>query len=93
MTATLLVPRTPEEMLRRAVLHLEDGGTPQSLLDTASKWIEKWAELAARVENGEHLDGRSSIYTGETYAQARDRWATYRGLLLDHLRGTDGGGH
>lgn len=92
MTAGTLTPPTPEKMLERALVVLEGTVTPDALLRTASDWIAKWSRLVEEQESGIELDGRASIYTGETYAQARDRWAAYRGLLLDHLRGPDGGG-
>ena len=91
MTTTFL-PDTPQKMLERAEVHLGEGAEPQHLIDVAAAHEEKWARLVEQQKAGVQLDGRASIYTGETYAQARDRWAAYRGLLLDHLRGPDGGG-
>lgn len=83
---------TPAEMLERALVNLEQGADPDRLLRVAVVWEEKWARLVEEQEAGAQLDGRASIYTGETYAEARDRGASYRGHLLDHLRGVDGGG-
>lgn len=84
-------PLSPEQMLAQAKPLLRKGAEPERMLQVAGRWVEKWARLAERVENGEHLDGRSSIYTGETYAEARDRWIAYRELLLEELRGSHGG--
>lgn len=82
----------PEAMLQRAIDEYLDTGRcgVQQLIDVAVSYRDKWAELAARVEAGEYLDGRASIYTGETYAEARDRWEHYRQLLVDHVRGVAG---
>lgn len=87
-----LVPETPEQMLARALAVLEGTTTPEALLAVAARHIEKWGRLVEEQEAGADLDGRASIYTGETYEQARDRWDAYRRLLVDHLRGPDGGG-
>lgn len=87
-----LLVETPRQMLVRAERSLQRGADPQALLDVAVQYVEKWGRLAEQVEAGEQLDGRASIYTGETYAQARDRWDAYRALLVDHLRSPDGGG-
>lgn len=75
-------PEAPEEMLLRS---RATGAATSVLIAVANRWIEKWSELAARVDAGELLDGRASIYTGETYAEARDRWTAYRELLLQSL--------
>jgi hypothetical protein len=95
MTARIgtATPETPEQMLARALVVLEGSVTPEAMLRTAGQWIAKWSRLVEEQESGVELDGRANIYTGETYAEARDRWIAYRGLLLDHLRGPDGGGH
>ena len=96
MTATKNDPlstETPEQMFARAKVGLDGGRDPQQLLDVAIVHIEKWGRLAEDVEAGVPLDGRANIYTGETYAEARDRWERYRDLLLDHLRGPDGVWH
>lgn len=84
-------PLSPEQMLAQAKPLLRKGSEPQRMVEVATKWRDKWARLAEAVEGGEQLDGRSCIYTGETYAQARDRWDAYRQLLLEELRGSHGG--
>lgn len=90
MTALTLAPESPEQMLERAQAHLAGGAAPRRLLDVAIAHRDKWARLVEE-ENGAVLDGRASIYTGETYAAARDRWEAYRVLLLQELRAPDGG--
>lgn len=86
-----VVPLTPGQMFDQAVTLIENGKDPEVLLDVAIKYRDKWARLAEQVEAGEHLDGRASIYTGETYAEAADRWECYRRQLIEHMRGTHGG--
>lgn len=88
-----LVPETPEKMLERALVVLEGSVSPEALLRVADQHIEKWARLVEEQASGVELDGRANIYTDETYAEALARWNAYRGLLIDHLRGPDGGGH
>jgi hypothetical protein len=88
-----LSTETPEQMFARALVGLDGGRDPQQLLDVADQHIDKWGRLAEDVAEGLPRDGRSNIYTGETYAEARDRWERYRDLLLDHLRGPDGVWH
>lgn len=90
------VPRTPQQMLQRAVRGIETGKDPQRYVDVANAWVEKWARLAEEWDShgdraAERMDGRASIYTGETYAEARDRWRAYLDLLNAHLRGVEGG--
>lgn len=87
-----IVILSPAAMLAGAIERLEAGQSPQRLLDVAAQHVEKWGRLVERQEAGERLDGRASIYTGETYAERRDRWAAYRDLLVDHLQNADGGG-
>lgn len=81
---------TPEEMVAQARQGIAGGSDPQVLLAVAIAWRDKWARLVEEQENGAVLDGRASMYTGETYAEARDRWEAYRVLLVDELRGTHG---
>lgn len=85
-------PEQPEAMLQRALDEYLDTGRcdVQRLIDVAVSYREKWSQFADRVDAGEHLDGRASIYTGETYAEAAQRWETYRSLLVDHARGVTG---
>lgn len=85
------VPWTSAQMLARAVEQIEEGSDPQTLVDAAIAWREKWARLVEEQESGVQLDGRASIYTGETYTQARHRWAAYLELLTDHLSGVENG--
>lgn len=93
MTTATAAPRTPEAMLALTLARLQAGtADPQHALTVAGLWVEKWGRLVEREAAGEKLDGRASIYTGETYAEAHARWDTYRGLLVDHLRSPDGGG-
>ncbi len=89
-TGTLPV-ETPEQMLERARAGIATGANPQNLLRVAIQWRDKFALLVEEQEAGAQLDGRASIYTGETYAEARDRWEAYRALLLEELRAPDGG--
>lgn len=53
------------------------------LVAVADHYVTKWAALAAEQAATGKLDGRASIYTGESYAQARDRWTEYRAALVD----------
>ena len=90
------VPRTPGQMLAHAVAQIEGGADPQRLVGAGIAWHEKWARLAEEWDgHGDRapqlMDGRASIYTGETYAEARDRWQAYLDLLHDHLRSVEGG--
>jgi hypothetical protein len=73
---------TPAQMLERAQAKIADGVDPQRLIDVAIAHRDDWAALVERQEAGELLDGRASIYSGETYAQARDRWEAYLELLV-----------
>lgn len=84
------VPESPEQMLERAEERIARGCDPQRLVAVAIAWRDKWAQLVEEQEAGAVLDGRSSIYTGETYAEARDRWEAYRVLLVEVLRGQGG---
>lgn len=70
---------------------LAEGEDPAVFLRVAIARRDRWARLAERVEAGEHLDGRASIYSAETYAEARDRWEAYRLLLVEETRGIHGG--
>lgn len=84
------VPRTPQQMLQRALLGIGEGKDPQRYVDVAIAWVEKWARLAEEWDShgdraSQLMDGRASIYTGETYAEARGRWQAYLHLLTDHL--------
>lgn len=85
-------PEAPEQMLQRALDDYLDAGRcdVQRLIDVAVAYREKWSSYADQVEAGERLDGRASIYTGETYAEAAQRWETYRALLVEHARGAMG---
>lgn len=87
-----LKPETPQAMLERARSDYLGTGTAsaQVLIDVAVSHRDKWTRLAERVEAGEVLDGRASIYSGETYAEARDRWEAYRALLVDDARSLEG---
>lgn len=87
-TNTLL--NTPQAMLTGARFRISEGADPQRLIDVAIAWRDKWARLVEEQEAGAVLDGRASMYTGETYAEARDRWEAYRVLLVEELRGQDG---
>lgn len=82
--ADYLRPESVEEMLARA--DAETTCDVSVLIEVADRWIAKWSDLADREEAGEFLDGRASIYTGETYAQARDRWQEYRDRLAVRAR-------
>jgi hypothetical protein len=74
-------------MLRRAQTAMAEGKDPQVLLRVAIAHRDHWGRLEeTRAAAPDKFDGRASIYTGETYAQARDRWEAYRVLLLDELR-------
>lgn len=88
-------PSTPEAMLVKARKILADGGDPGVLLRTAIHYRDRWARMVeehdAKAGTPQRLDGRASIYTGETYAEARDRWEAYRLLLVEETRGTHGG--
>lgn len=84
-------PLTPEQMFVTAKALIAGGTDPAQLIDASIQWRDKWAALAERVEAGENLDGRASIYTGETYAEAATRWEAYRRRLIEHIRGTHGG--
>lgn len=88
-------PPTPEQMLAKARRILADGGDPAVLLRTAIHYRDRWArmleEQGLRAGTPQRLDGRASIYTGETYAQAYDRWEAYRLLLVAETAGTHGG--
>lgn len=84
-------PTPATELLAGALVKIEQGVDPQRLVDVAIAHRDKWAELAERVAAGERLDGRASIYTDESYAQARDRWAAYLDLLTGHLAAVEGG--
>lgn len=75
----MAAPPTPEWMLAEA--RTVDKPV-EHLVAVADHWIAKWTDLADQVAAGADLDGRTNIYTGETYAEGRDRWTTYRGLLL-----------
>ena len=55
--------------------------------------METLRRLEEEQASGLPRDGRSNIYTGETYSEARLRWEGYRDLLLDHLRGPGGVWH
>lgn len=72
-------PPSPDDMLARALA--TPAATPERLLGVAEVWIGRWSALADEHAAGAHLDGRADIYSGETYAEARDRWTTYRDLL------------
>lgn len=90
------VPESPADMLERAVERIERGHDSQRLVDVAIAHRDKWARLAEEWDShGEAaplvMDGRASIYTGETYAAARDRWQGYLDLLNDHLAGVERG--
>jgi hypothetical protein len=86
------VIKTPEGMLALAQVMLADGADPAVLLRVAIAHRDKWARLVERQEAGEVLDGRASIYSGETYTQARDRWDAYRVLLLAEVGNATHGG-
>lgn len=94
--ATATAARRSEQMLTRAVEQIAQGVDPQRLVDVGLAWHEKWARLAEEWDShGDRapllMDGRASIYTGETYAEARDRWQAYLDLLSDHLRQVEHG--
>lgn len=79
---------TPVETVPAMLARAEETGAPTDLLvRVAEAYIAKMGQAAAEVEAGAHLDGRASIYTGETYAQARDRWTAYRDALLASVDG------
>jgi hypothetical protein len=85
-------PESPESMLARAEQAIAAGKDPQTLIRVAIAHRDHWGRLEeGRAAEPEKFDGRASIYTGETYAQARDRWDAYRLLLVEDLRGTHGG--
>lgn len=84
------VPESPADMLERAQERMARGCDPQRLVDVAIARRDKYARLAEEQGAGAVLDGRSSIYTGETYAEARDRWEAYRVLLVAELGGQGG---
>lgn len=93
MSVTALKAPTPQQMLERALAELRTGASPEQLLATAARWIDKWARLAELVEAGEVLDGRASIYSGETYAQAlktlpggRPWWGEHAARVVRALR-------
>lgn len=86
------LPESPEKMLGRAVAGMAEGKDPQRLLNVAIAHRDHWGRLEEqRAAAPERFDGRASIYTGETYAQARDRFEAYRVLLVEETRGTHGG--
>lgn len=95
MTSLATRPMTPAEMLADARGLIAEGKDPQRLIDVAIAHRDKWARLVeeqgAKEGTPQRLDGRASIYTGETYAEARDRWEAYRVLLVEELRAPDGG--
>jgi hypothetical protein len=85
-------PETPASMFGRAQNAIAGGKDPQTLIRVAIAHRDHWSRLEeGRAAEPEKFDGRASIYTGETYAEARDRWDAYRLLLLEDLRGTHGG--
>lgn len=59
-------------------------------IDHALMWCESWhahySRLAERMAAGEALDGRASIYTGETYAEARDRYSELHALIEEYAK-------
>lgn len=90
MSARGLRAMTPAELMAGAMELIVAGSDPQRLIDVAIAHRDKWARLVEEQEGGAVLDGRANIYTGETYAEARDRWEAYRALLVEELRAPDG---
>lgn len=89
------VPESPADMLERAQERMARGCDPRRLVSVAIAHRDKWARLVEEWDShGDRaaalMDGRASIYSGETYVEARDRWEAYRLLLVEELRGPGG---
>src|SRR5690348_1406746 len=65
-------------------------GELEKRIEHATSWRDFWGNLADQwIAYGDEaprkMDGRASIYTGETYGEAHDRWSEYRATLVQRL--------